>query len=201
MDPKAVSKAKARLDIAKQQLGAAENAESYTAFTAAWYLFLVAAKNVYTTLEQGAKSSPQSRQWFGKRKNDRKSDPLLQYLFQARDDDEHGLADVTRLQPGSLAIGKAAPGYSSSMHIDRLEIKDGKVHIGKITSLDGKPVLIENIPAHAVLMPVTGRGNITYNPPETHRGEKLADTLPITIGELGLTYLEELVSEAADKAA
>ena len=201
MDPKAVTKARARLRIARQQLEAAEKSASYHAFTDAWYLFLVAAKNVYTTLEQGAKASAQSRQWFGGKKNDRKSDELLQYLFQARDDDEHGLADVTMLNPGFLGIGKAAEGFSHSMSISMSTDEHGTPTIHKLESHDGLPILIEQKGPHAVLLPVTGRSSIRYDVPTQHLGKPLPDDLPLTVGKLGLAYLEALVAEAEARAA
>lgn len=202
MNPNALAKARGRLRVAKQQLEAAEKAPSYEAFKDAWYLFLVAAKNVYTTLEQGSKASARSRQWFGGKKADRKADPLLQYLFQARDDDEHGLSDVTNLQPGHLTIGRAAPGYSNDMTIHNLHVDgEGKVHIGGITAHDNLPVLVEQMPGRAVLSPVIGRGNNTYDPPLEHLGKPLADSAPITVGKLCLVYLEALVTEAGAKAS
>lgn len=196
MDPRAIAKAHQRLRLATKQLAAAEAAHSYDDFSDAWYLFLIAAKNVYTCLEQGAKVSPQSRQWFGAKKNERKNDPLLQYLFQARDDDEHGLGDVTKLNPASVAVGKRAPGYSSHIALSISTDSAGSATIHELQSLDGLPVLIEPTQAHAVLLPVTARANVTYPPPEKHLGVRLSDGLPLTVGKLGIAYLEALVAEA-----
>lgn len=114
MNLNAITKAESRLRLATQQLESCSNAANHNDFADAWYLFLVAAKNVLTTLEQGAKSSAQSRQWFGAKKQERKDDPLLQYLFQARNDEEHGLADVTKLKAGYFAIGGFDPSGESS---------------------------------------------------------------------------------------
>lgn len=201
MDPKAVRKAKSRFRIAKEQLASCERAESHERFSDAWYLFLIAAKNVYTTLEQGSKASPQSRQWFGAKKQERKDDPLLQYLFQARDDDEHGLDEVTELSPGFLGIGKAAQGFSNNITISSLSFENGKLNIGPITSNDGLPVLIEQRGPHTVLAPVTARGNIVYQPPTTHLGVQIPEPLPVPVGNLGLAYLEALIADAEARAA
>jgi hypothetical protein len=197
MNPKAVEKARERLRLASDKLEEAAAAPNYAAFCGAWYFFLTAAKNVYTTLEQGAKDSPQSRQWFGAKKNERKSDPLLQYLFQARDDNEHGLSDVTKLEPASMAIGRIKPGYSNAMTLNVTTDDRGKPTIHKAVSHDGLPILVESKSSHAALVPVTGRGNITYNPPKSHLGSPLPDDLPVTVGRLGLAYLELLVADAS----
>jgi hypothetical protein len=201
MDYKAISKSRARLKLAQQQIDQAGKASSHDEFAGSWYLFLIAAKNVYTSLEQGAKVSAQSRQWFGAKKNERKTDPLLQYLFQARDDDEHGLGDVTKFQPGSLAIGKASPGFSSNMSISMSTDALGRPTIHELRSHDGLPILIEETRPHSILLPVTGRGNVTFHPPKEHLGQKLTDSLPLTVGRLGLSYLATLIDEAEGRVA
>lgn len=201
MDPKAVSKAKARLRVAAHQLENAVKAKNHEEFSDHWYLFLIAAKNVYTILEQGAKTSPQSRQWFGAKKNERKNDPLLQYLFQARDDDEHGLGDVTKVAPGFVGIGTMEPGYSNSISFSVSQDEKGRVTFNNLESRDGLPIKIKAKPPHPVLLPVTGRGNIKYAPPATHLGHPLPDSQPISVGKAGLAYLEALVAEADSRAA
>jgi hypothetical protein len=196
MDPRAISKAHSRLRLVEKSITELELCKSHQEFEEAWYTFLVAAKNVYTTLEQGAKVSPQARQWFGGKKQQRKDDPLLQYLFQARDDDEHGLEPVTKHQPGNIKIGVSKPGYASGIMGGSILIQNGNVTMRDVQSTDGKPILVEVEPAHSQLAPVTGRGNIIYPPPTEHMGHKLESNLPIPVAKLALSYLKALVSEA-----
>ena len=59
----------------------------------------------------------------------KKSDPLLQYLFQARDDDEHGIDPITTRDPGGFVVGARKPGFSGSMIINHIEVNDGTVHM------------------------------------------------------------------------
>lgn len=201
MDSKAVEKAKLRLNQAEAKLREAADACDYQAFAGAWYFFLIAAKNVYTCLEQGSKASPQSRQWFGAKKNERKSDPLLQYLFQARDDDEHGLGEVTALKPEEVRIGIGSETGSGSFFIKTLNIDHGQITLEGVETYDGKPLEIIHTPAHVVLTPVTARAGIKYYPPTEHLGEKLPNSLPLTVGRTGLNYLGALVEEARSKLA
>ena len=77
------------------------SATNYADFEAAWTDFLVSTNAIYTILEVGAKGSPQSRQWFGRKKIERRNDPLLQYLHQARNADEHGMAPVADRSRGN----------------------------------------------------------------------------------------------------
>lgn len=193
MDPKAIIKAKSRLRVAEKALSELPDCTGYDAFCDTWYTFLVAAKSVYTVLEQGAKISATSRQWFGGVKQFRKDDELLQYLFEARNDDEHGLESSTEHVPGRLGIGRAKEGYSGAF---RLDGSIGPGGILNITSLDGKPVHLEETPPHAKLIKVQARGNRVIAPPETHKGGPLDDKSPANVGNLGLAYLVELVAEA-----
>ena len=201
MDIAAIRKARERLVLASESLKKAGEAKDHTTFSGAWYFFLIAAKNIYTSLEQGSKASPQSMQWFGSKKKDRKNDELLQYLFQARDDDEHGLGDVTKLEQGSFAIGKSVAGSSDNFQIRMKTGANGDIVMLETKSLDGKPVVSEIKPSRSILLPVNGRGNITYPVPKSHLGQTITDQSPIAVGRLGLNYLERLIGEAADRAA
>lgn len=197
MDAKAITKAKSRLRVAGKALAELSLCKEYQEFSDTWYTFLGAAKNVYTVLEQGAKASAQSRQWFGGVKQFRKDDELLQYLFEARNDDEHGLECSTEHVPGSLAIGVSKPGGSNTMVFNGTFGPGGSMNV---TSLDGKSVLIEKTLPHARLIAVNARGGRTYNPPTSHKGQPVSDRSPSNVAALGLAYLTELVTDAERRA-
>tara|TARA_R110002012_G_scaffold85282_4_gene212771 strand:+ start:1057 stop:1659 length:603 start_codon:yes stop_codon:yes gene_type:complete len=199
MNPKLVLKAESRLRIARKALDDMSKAESHQEFADTWYSFLTAAKNVYTSLEQGAKDSPQCRQWFGKIKSTRKSDPLLQYLFQARDDEEHGIDFGMEEKPGSLAIGVHKPGFSGDFTIRSLAYVSNKDFSIDAKSNDGKPVLVEVTPFRSELKTVTGRGDIKYHPPKFHLGKPLPNNTPIVVGRLALSYLSAIVEDAGKR--
>lgn len=186
MDRKALQKAESRLRIAKKAVADLESSKTFNDFSDNWYVFLTSAKNVYTVLEQGSKTSPQSRQWFGTKNKARKSDPLLQYLYEARNDDEHGLGSSVHLQPEKHEFGVSRPGYSNTVRLDGGPFHNVIVSgcgtavvfegIGPppdltVTPLDNKPVLIRRIPATAILVEVTGRGDRKYPPPHISSGQ------------------------------
>lgn len=196
VDVKAIIKAKSRLRVAEKALAELAASQQYEEFSDTWYTFLVATKNVYTVLEQGSKVTPQSRQWFANVRQARKDDELLQYLFEARNDDEHGLDNSTEHVPGSLAIGVAREGYSNSVRLNGTLGPGGSFNV---ESLDGKPVLIEQTLPHARLVSVQARGNRTINPPLSHLGVRLHDTSPVAVATLGLTYLTALVDDAESR--
>lgn len=200
MDPKALIKAQSRLRIAQKTLTEIADSQSYEEFTDLWYTFLVAAKNVYTTLEQGAKVSAQSRQWFGAKKNERRQDPLLQYMFQARDDAEHGIEAVTELVEGNLFIGITSDGPTNGPVIRTMEMReDGTVFIDGVQR--DPSAAIRETPSTAKLVPVVGRGHIVYPPPSHHLGKQLEDQGPFHVAKLTLDYLQTLVAEAESRAA
>ncbi|MEL7687903.1 hypothetical protein AAG596_08325, partial [Citromicrobium bathyomarinum] len=72
MKPQGLEKARRRLRVASNALDQLKAAASDAEFEDAWFIFLTSWKGIYTTLEQGAKSSAQSRQWFGGKKAERK---------------------------------------------------------------------------------------------------------------------------------
>lgn len=211
MDPRAIEKAKSRLRVAKKALADLKASETFGDFADHWYIFLTSAKNVYTVLEQGAKVSPQSRQWFGAKKQIRKADPLLQYFYEARNDDEHGLGSSVSLTPERHEIGVAQDGYSNSMTLNGGPFRNvtvsgcatAVVFEGrpppsdlKVTALDGKPVLARRTPATTVLTEITARGDRKYAPPTEHLGDEIADCSPIGVAEVATAYLDGLLDEA-----
>ncbi len=211
MDPRAIEKSKSRLRAAKKAIHDLEESKTFTEFNDVWYNFLCAFKNVYTVLEQGAKASPQSRQWFGEKQKERRADDLLQYVYEARNDDEHGLGASLEFKPEMHEIGIAAPGYSKSIVLNGGPFKNVVLSGGvaaasfegmpppkgiQITSLDGKPVLNRYTPATVILVNVNARGNRVLSPPNSHLGNQLADTSPLGVARQAIIYLESLVADA-----
>jgi hypothetical protein len=60
-----------------------------------WENFLIAANGIYSKLERGAKTNGKSKAWYGRKKHERKNDPLLSYLHHARNAAEHGIQRIT----------------------------------------------------------------------------------------------------------
>ncbi|MDR6288624.1 hypothetical protein E9232_001131 [Inquilinus ginsengisoli] len=195
MDQKAITKARGRLRIAEKAIKELEECNNFESFCDIWFTFLTSAKGIYTVLEQGAKISPQSRQWFGAKSAERRNDELLQYVYQARNDDEHGIEPISKEVPGRLSVGVRKEGYSDSIIFNaNLERGVGKI---EMRSLDGKPILIEQTFPHIALITVRGRGKDLYDPPKYHKGKILTDISPSNIAKIALSYLSELVESAS----
>lgn len=190
MDQKALEIAKSRLRVAQRALADAKSAiDNPTLFAEHWFVFLTAWKSIYTVLEQGSKASPQSRQWYGGKKAERRDDPLLQYLFEARNDEAHGLAITVRHTDGGYLF-KATTDIESM----RIRMVDGHpVPVDDEGNVVGE--LIQQTPPGPELQHVNARGNRILNPPSEHLGRKV-DVRPVPVAELAIEYADQLIKEA-----
>lgn len=160
-------------------------------FTDLWFTFLTAFKSTYTALEQGSKVSPQTMQWFGAKARQRRGDELLQYLYQARNDEEHGLDQGTRAVPGRMTLQVTVP---ESLQIDLSNVQAAN---GMTRLPDGQlATVIEQQSPHIALVPVRDRDKAKAHPvPTRHLGEPIKDQSPLNIAKLALAYLTGMVKE------
>ncbi len=212
MDARALAKAQSRLRVAQRAVADLRSSNDYHDFSDHWYVFLHAAKAIYTTLEQGAKATAQARQWFGAKNQDRKNDGLLRYITEARNDDEHGIEAVTEYVPGSAKLGVNRPGSSRAM-VDQFGNRfsdpigpDATVYnipnltdpsqIPQLHALDGKPIFNEVTTPKVKLINVRDRSGRTYAPPSNHLGQAILDPEPVIVADLTVNYLKVLLEEA-----
>ena len=126
---------------------------------------------------------------------ERRNDALLRYLFEARNDGEHGI------DPSAVHMG---PGFSFTTHGRVLQIRthaDGTLYLGP----DGKPVAlddgkeVEHIdvePAESYLVEVKEYdGKRMVPPPTSHLGNPM-EPKPRIAAQLGLKWLRSLVATA-----
>ena len=196
MKKAAIQKARKRLSEARSHLKRVANADNYLEFESAWTQLLTTANSIDTILEFGAKSDKKSKPWYGSKINLRRSDPLLSYMHQARNSDEHGIEPVTEYDPGFVGIG----GPNQDIYIESLVLMPSGP-VGTVYGLDGRPPAITFKPAEFKLSNVVDEryGN-EFVPPTTHLGKAIADQSPFGIGQLWLDYFEALVLEAAERA-
>ncbi|HKR24224.1 MAG TPA: hypothetical protein VJS15_03115 [Allosphingosinicella sp.] len=191
MKREAIEKARVRLGRAREAAKLLERPDGHIDFETAWTDFLLAANGVYTCLEQGAKATPQSRQWFGGKKQERRKDSLLQYLHQARNADEHGLDRTT---PELEAEDTVTIPHGGNIAGIRLTLPDGRVVL--------QPLPPEAAQVRLKLWSVTltdavdSRYKTTYPPPREHLGKPIPENTPDTVAKLALDYLTALIDEA-----
>ncbi len=192
MDKTAYEKANDRYRKAERHLAEIAASQTYEQFKSAWTDFLLAWNTGYTVLEQGAKATPQCKQWFGSTvKKDRRSDPLIQYMHQARNADEHGVKPISDIKPGSVGV-KSTTG---ALYIKRGVIGNGRIEI-EVDEKYGKPIF-EITPATAILVTVhDDRFKQSFDPPTHHNGEPIADTSPLSVATLALSHLNDVLIRA-----
>lgn len=191
MDQRAKTKIAARLSACRSALTSMERTNNLRSFSIHWVDFITAAKAIYTILETGSREHSTSRTWLETKNQFRRGDPLLHYIYEARNDEEHGLGESTEVVPGGLGIGRNLPGYSNSIVLNTLP--DGSLHVA---SQDGKPVLIQALQPEVRLLSVVDRKGRSVPPPTSHLGETVSPATPLGVARLALAYLDALVKEA-----
>ncbi|MGE0338805.1 MAG: hypothetical protein AB7O79_02900 [Xanthobacteraceae bacterium] len=188
MDKSAVAAARISLKKMSENVEQLKKIESFQDFESIWQDFLVAANRIYTKLEQGSKVSGKSGAWFAKKKNERKSDELLSYLHHARNVDEHTISPVHEIKKGGVGIGS-----TGSTVIKSLSFKGGIIE----ADIEGDPLRFTIQHPTIELLPVKDRG-VLYQPPKNHLGSPLSKSDPLSIAEMALIYLRNIVCEATN---
>ncbi len=144
-----------------------------------WCAFLLHANRVFSKLEQGAKGTA-SLPWHGTIRRARKKDPLLQYIYQARDAENHG--DPTLGQDTVVKCGAPNVQMLSAAEFPVLEARI-------IGATVGLPMLL--------LLPVKTRSGI-YTPPTRHFEQDIRPSIEV-VAELTLTYLAQIITDAKSR--
>jgi hypothetical protein len=170
MDKHALEMAQVEFDRAFQSMTNLGAAQHFAEIERHWSAFLVSAGRVYTKLEQGSKSDSKCAAWWGRKLRERRTEPLLAYIWHARNADEHGLRKVTQKHPGSFNFVPPSGGR------DYGEIQVIYPHIQLVNVID-----------KGVCFPV----------PHILRGQQIHHPHPNNIGLLALRELEALIGEAS----
>lgn len=194
-EPLNLNKPRNRLRRSADTVTAMAVTRNYKEFEDLWERFLTDCNAFFDLLHVVTKSNQRARAWYGEKHRQRRNDPLLKYLWEARNSNEHSVADTTELVPSSYMIGIPGPGRSSSISISGTI--GGPNENFTITSLDGLPVHSIIQPSYAALLPVTARDKTIYPPPTSHLGNKLSDTTPRNVARLAVVYMDGTLAEAA----
>jgi hypothetical protein len=196
MEPIALEHAQIKLQKAERSLDRLKEADNFKDAEEAWSDFLLAAATIYSKFEQGSKGNNKSQEWYGRKKKERKDDPLLRYLHQARNSDEHGIERVvarggnkTGFGGHPLKFGERVP-----VTIKALDKNMQPFNTPETTSdgfLDGPSLRLVTVHDR--------RYGDHCDPPMQHLGKQIepADNFVYGVGFLGLTYFKSLVAEAA----
>lgn len=157
-----------------------------------WQFFLVAFKGIYTVLEQGAKASAQSRQWFGAKKAQRKADPMLDYLFHARNDEEHGLENSADMLWPLWAKVEGGRTYTAKLtKVGEQDVFTCEDEMGNFVPVGGGPPRLR-------LVHITLRGGKRLDPPVFWNGMVVTETELADIADGALQAIRPIILEARE---
>lgn len=201
MKLKALKKAVGRLNRAAEALEKLTGYESYDDFSNAWTDFITSLNDVFVFLGEGSKGHNLSQSWFARKKGERKSDELLQYLYQARNAEQHGIEEVV----GEI-FTRAEAVATEGMKVFSVSIGYADGQIAHIIPPEGRDVLSQHVTVDRLvgiaLVPVTdGRSKQTYQPPKLHLGHSIIGKSISEIATLAHAYYYKMVEEAETLAA
>lgn len=185
----AIEKCRERLRRGATAITGMEAADNGREFAICWESYLVSMKAIGEILRTGSRGHRASEIFLSERWPEVSGDPLLRYLLEARNVEEHGLEPTANFTQSWLALG--GPGESI-----RLDGTFGPGGTMRVTPLNGSTVTITYSPKSAKLLPVEDIKGQTWTVPTEHLGKPVADPSPVSIARAGLTYFTQLVSDA-----
>lgn len=180
-----------RIELARAAaaLQAMEGSEDLEAFERHWQEFLHRLERVWIKCTAQFKSSSRWQGWSGQIVGLRRNDPLLSYLKNARDADQHTLSAITARRPSELTL--TAGGPQGRALIKRLTIdRDGQL------AMEGDGV--RNVvfrPEQTRLMPVVNRGR-TYPVPWSHLGRPINSEDVLAVADAAWAFYANVLDQA-----
>ena len=199
MHPNAISKARLRLEKARECIDGLRKARNHGDFSSLWVDVLIALNGVPNLLQEGAKRYPQSRQWYGGKKKFGRNDPLLSYMYQARNAEEHGLSEVIKHQTTALVADLSlTPNFQEVAKVRTLvKMVYYNITFNAIFEEGTKLQPITLFVGESILVSVYDeRFDKTFQVPTVHLGKQLGGILPITAARLTYDYYCSLIDEA-----
>lgn len=175
------------LELAIQAYNAMLHATVLDEVEVQWKICIHHLERVWNKLQALYKRDPQWHHWSGRIAKDRRTDPLLIYLINARGADEHTVGYISGRHAASFRINLEP---NKSILIEELIIKDGSVQYRGLGELE-----VEFVPEYIVPIPVINRGR-TYHPPAKHLGQELHNPCVRDLAHYGTKYYLVITAEA-----
>lgn len=185
MDQKHLVQAERHLAKAQDAYERVQVAKTLEDMESAWSDFIMAFGTVYNKLEGGSRGHPKSWTWWLVIKSDRKNDPLLNYVFQARNADEHGIVEVGARE--RVEIGVKNPGS---------HLVDGTIdEIIEQAGMPGSPLRVVRTTEFRLVRVTNSKFKDHFDPPMTAT-QPFRPFLPSTVAREATDRLQKIVSEA-----
>jgi hypothetical protein len=196
MKPRAIDHAQERFDAAAQRLKIlGRDPITYKQFRPLWAELLVALNAGTEKLFSGARGCTKSETWRNKHRNLQRTDPLIRYLHQARNADEHGIEEITEVIRPTWDLHGVRSGHTI--------MTDGRGVPIIVSSPNVPPPRVDYRPTRINLIDVVNSEYGDRFPvPREHLGRPIplpegrSAPGPLEVGGLGLEYLGAMLAEA-----
>jgi hypothetical protein len=152
-----------------------------------WKEYLHCLERVWNKSASQYGRHPSWNGWAGRFRTSRSQDPLLAYLKNARDVDQHTIQAISQRTAGGVGI---KPAQGNSLYIKEMMIQEGKMWIRSPQKLK-----IVFIPAKTKLLPIENR-RVKYSVPTSHLGMPVDSENVIEIAEKGYLFYASFLNEA-----
>jgi hypothetical protein len=187
---------KSDLIIAADAISAMETATSFQKLNRHWQDFLFRIERAWQAAERDLRKQPGFQQWFSPYAQQRKKDPLLVYLAQARNAEAHSVCP-TLDRPIRLFF-RDKHGYPFQLRkVSSSVDEDGKLTVNIETAAEDSLLSYEArlLPSEPSLQRICNRGK-WYKPPRMHLKSQLRSAHPVDAAKLGLAFYSAFVEEA-----
>lgn len=177
------------LEKAKQLLIQMKTARTLDELDMFWKNYLTHLDRVWNKAKANFSRSPKWSNWQSPYVKARNKDPLILYLMQARNADEHTTDEITEKREGFMAINPADP--KQGIHIKNMRTDArGEIHIETT-----HPIVFEFEPSRVAMIAFENR-KVIYNPPMSHMGEPLDPHDLIGAAAKGIDFYEGFLHSA-----
>lgn len=187
------------LEIAAECLDRMKKLRNFQEFYRQWQDFLFRIERAWESAQRDLQRMPGFQQWFGFYAEQKRKDPLLVYLAQARNAETHS-ASQTVDRPLRVLF-REKYGYPFALKSIKSKLgADGVLSIDLQTSAEDSLLSYEAsiVPTTPALQRFKNQAN-WYNPPRTHLGRTLKSTHPVDVAMLGLAFYRAFIAEASCK--
>ena len=153
-----------------------------------WHHFLHAIERTWSKSVAHFKKSPKWSNWHKPYLDQRKDDPLLKYLTNARGAEEHADAEVVDAIPASVTFDVSAE--SGTLEFEMID--------GEIKVFGGDAPIIGHQQEIFRPIAIVNRG-VTYAPPTTHLDSPIDASDAIVLAEAALSYYRVFLNAAEAK--
>jgi hypothetical protein len=190
MKKKAVEAARIEYNRTAESLANLMASNDFASIEKHWIAFLGSAGRIFNKLAHGSLESGKSGAWFGRKKHERRIDPLLSYVWHARNAEEHTIQEIAQQIDTSVKFVEPTEENNAALQQAMKNEKRPWIPLA----------LTEVVFAHVVVIDVIDSG-VVFAVPRMHLGMPITNMTSANVGQLALAYLDAMITEADNLTA